>query len=916
MPQEIKLIPYNFDDIRNDLKAKAKSFHEGDDFDTTFEGSNLARLIDIIAYDSHTQNINHQAQLRENFITTATTRANVIRAAKRMGYIPQRTLSFIYKLDVQLPISSHFILKQGTKFTQGDNIYTYLGVDKSIDTRKTVRLTQAALEHAHASQIELKFNTINGIKQFTCLAKSNNEFFVPDEAQVTPVLAQVTTSTGLLGSIKTASVIDGEVRLKLDTVNQTAHVTTFTKVDYPTKLVQENGIISFNEDCDKKIRNIQQITENGVPILTNLELRAITLNTTMKNISLNVDNVPSEDIYDDNSKILQNNKDLHIELSKTPLTTKDINVVLETTSGVINTKGYHVANNNIEVQDLVQVKELMISAGISTSDIMNLDEVVSVKSNAQNIYDFDVVAGDAVNSSKIDFAENLTNVTVIYTTYLQKEDVKNVKINYRTALDSIDGKDVVVTYTTDILYDDLPDVKVTIRGEDYDIKSFKNDLLVVPYTGETFNMYDDVLVQDKDGNMQSVQFSDNDIHSFEVKEGVLQEHQEFTINYNHVKSNSFIFEAQSLEQEGLLLSRGETVLTERKTLLSTSRDFNTFVVQETEFKDFYEVKTRLAGTGTYLLQGQQFVLRALKSKGSAGELKGELIPSDARIKVLKVEQAQRGKDSETTEEIRINAQVIRETALRAVTAQDYITLLETRPNVVHAQVVGSEELSNQGGEVFIYIVPDTLSTELTTSDGRVFKTKPSVQLTESEKLKVKQFLLYKKVITMKNTVKDVQYVDFSLDIRVRDTRVLTDEHRLQTVKIAQDYFKNVMRFNSGYRNSELISLIQDELTDDAAITIDFKMTGVAVDSELGDDPSGTGAQIPLGGTLSLAYVEHGTQTSTDVISAVETVENIHAKFRRARLDLGTFELKIDKTNTESIDFIHNVYPRLAKIEFN
>jgi len=917
----MKLIPYNFDDIREDLKIKAKTFYEGDNFDTEFEGSNLSRLIDIIAYDSHTQNINHQAQLRENFITTATTRANVIRAAKRMGYIPQRALSYMYRLDVKLPVSNNFILKQGTKFTQGDQEYTYLGLDKSIDTRQTVKI-----DNVNEPTVLLKFRTLDGTDEFTCLRKSDYEYYVPDEAQITPERAQVKIQDDILGTIETWSVQDGEARLKLDTTDQTQDIAIYTKKSHDTTLILVNDKIVFEQSTDFKIRDIQQVTSDGVSIFSGLELSAINLGTQQKNIVLDAQNVPAEDILNSDA-VLDNNRDLHIALNQEPLSSKLIEVVLTTPDGTINCTAQHIDNNNIEVKEQVQVRTTTLNAGSSSDPINNLSEVISVKSNGQNIYDYTVQRDESTGQSTVLFEEPVISGTVlVYTETVKKDDIIQVKVNYRTVLDNLPGTQVTVNYTTDNLDDDAPDMNVTISGTEYLIKSFKNDLLIFDYTEDTFNAYDNVFIEmlyddpalDNGNGEETPQgsyfidisgtstFIKNDLYQFEVKEGVLEEEQTFTINSDQVKSNSFIFEAQDLEQDGILLTRGDTVFTERKTLLSTSREYNTFVVQETDFKNFYEVRTRLAGTGSYLLQGQTFTLRTLKSKGTKGELQGTLVPEDTRIQILNVERSQRGKDGETTEEIRTNAQVIRETALRAVTAQDYVTLLETRPNVIHANVVGSEELQEEAGEVHIYVVPDTLNTSLTTTDGRTFSTSASVdQLTDAEKLKVKEFLLYKKVITIKNTVEDVQYIDFSLDIRVRDSQVLTDEHRATAVDVSQKYFETIMRFNSGYRNSELISLIQDELTDQAAITIDFKMTGkVKIDTS-----------VSLTTALSIALVEHGTQTSVSGSTSSTVIDTIHGKFRRVQVP-ETFELVLDETNTESIDFIHNVYPRLTKIEFN
>jgi len=80
----------DFDDIKLNLKNYLKSQSEFSDYN--FEGSGLAVLIDLLAYNTHYNGMLAHMLANENFIDTAIKRESVVSIAKAIGYTPRSYL--------------------------------------------------------------------------------------------------------------------------------------------------------------------------------------------------------------------------------------------------------------------------------------------------------------------------------------------------------------------------------------------------------------------------------------------------------------------------------------------------------------------------------------------------------------------------------------------------------------------------------------------------------------------------------------------------------------------------------------------------------------------------------------------------------------------------------------------------------
>lgn len=111
----------DFDQIKTSIKDYLRSNSNFTDYD--FEGSNLAVLIDTLAYNTYITSYNANMVSNEVFIDSATLRENVVSLARNIGYIPRsRTaaranISFFVDTNA-LPISPVTLtLKKGTVCT-------------------------------------------------------------------------------------------------------------------------------------------------------------------------------------------------------------------------------------------------------------------------------------------------------------------------------------------------------------------------------------------------------------------------------------------------------------------------------------------------------------------------------------------------------------------------------------------------------------------------------------------------------------------------------------------------------------------------------------------------------------------------------------------------------------------------------
>ena len=124
----------DFGNIKTALKEYMRSQTDFTDYD--FEGSALANLIDVLAYNTYYTAFNTNMVVNELFIDSATLRDNVVSIAKQLGYRPKSAtsptayVSFTVTYETSTT-DTELILKKGTGFiaSYDNNIYQYVALD-------------------------------------------------------------------------------------------------------------------------------------------------------------------------------------------------------------------------------------------------------------------------------------------------------------------------------------------------------------------------------------------------------------------------------------------------------------------------------------------------------------------------------------------------------------------------------------------------------------------------------------------------------------------------------------------------------------------------------------------------------------------------------------------------------------------
>jgi len=119
MASNLKVTELDFFQIRENLKTYLKSQSKFQDYD--FEGSGMAVLLELLAYNTHFNAINANMAINEVFLDSAQLRNNVVSHSKMLGYVPRSMSSSFAYLDVTVlsPTGSpsSLTIERGTEFS-------------------------------------------------------------------------------------------------------------------------------------------------------------------------------------------------------------------------------------------------------------------------------------------------------------------------------------------------------------------------------------------------------------------------------------------------------------------------------------------------------------------------------------------------------------------------------------------------------------------------------------------------------------------------------------------------------------------------------------------------------------------------------------------------------------------------------
>ena len=126
--KKLQVTELDFDQIKTNLKQFLKNQSEFKDFD--FEGSGMAVLLDLLAYNTHYLGFNANMAANEAFLDSAELRSSVVSLSKMLGYTPSSAISpkAIINLVLADATGPSVTMPAGTKFTTtvDNDSYTYV----------------------------------------------------------------------------------------------------------------------------------------------------------------------------------------------------------------------------------------------------------------------------------------------------------------------------------------------------------------------------------------------------------------------------------------------------------------------------------------------------------------------------------------------------------------------------------------------------------------------------------------------------------------------------------------------------------------------------------------------------------------------------------------------------------------------
>ena len=262
MATKLEISELDFDGIKANLKNFLSQQDEFRDYD--FEGSGMAVLLDMLAYNTHYLGFNANMLANEMFLDSADLRASVVSKAKQVGYTPTSATASEATVDVTVTNASGATLTmaRGTKFsttvdgtsynfvnnadlsiTPVDNVYkfsnvkiyegTYLNFKYTVNTSDTDQRFIVPNDNVDTTTLTIKVqesssdsttNTYTLATGITGLDSTSKVFFLQE---VENGRYQVTFGDGVLGK----AVADGNIII-MDYINtnrtEANGATTFT----------------------------------------------------------------------------------------------------------------------------------------------------------------------------------------------------------------------------------------------------------------------------------------------------------------------------------------------------------------------------------------------------------------------------------------------------------------------------------------------------------------------------------------------------------------------------------------------------------------------------------------------------------------------------------------------------------------
>lgn len=191
MSSNLRVTELDFFQIRENLKTYMKSLQgKGKFTDYDFDGSGMAVLLDLLAYNTHYNAVNANMAINEVFLDTAERRNNIVSHAKMLGYVPRSIVaSFAFvNITVNSPAGTPatLTLDRGVKFTTtvDDKQYNFTNLEAA---------TISPINGVYSfNNVELKEGTLRTFTYTVDSFDRGQYFQVPDpKADISTLIVKV-----------------------------------------------------------------------------------------------------------------------------------------------------------------------------------------------------------------------------------------------------------------------------------------------------------------------------------------------------------------------------------------------------------------------------------------------------------------------------------------------------------------------------------------------------------------------------------------------------------------------------------------------------------------------------------------------------------------------------------------------------
>jgi hypothetical protein len=299
--------------------------------------------------------------------------------------------------------------------------------------------------------------------------------------------------------------------------------------------------------------------------------------------------------------------------------------------------------------------------------------------------------------------------------------------------------------------------------------------------------------------------------TFEFANVAIRQGELMTLSYTHTPSNTkrrFNIPSGTVDLDTILITVQESISNTSTITYTKSEDLTEitsnstiyFVEENSDSNGSYTITFGDGILGKSLSNGNIVFIRYLDTQGAAANkantftLVGDIGGYSDNVEVTSVSAAYGGAEKESIEQIRTRAPIHYSVQNRAVTVNDYQSLiLKDYPSILSVSVWGGEDNDPPVyGKIFISLNP---------VDGY------SITDIEKERIK-KEILANRSVLTVTSEIVDPEYVYFLFNVKIYyDSKLTTyDEGELRALTRAAilDYRENNLRtFNSVYRSSVL-----------------------------------------------------------------------------------------------------------------